>query len=162
MRIFYVHKYVWRKLKKKKLIFSTNQICDVWRVVVRISYEIRAANFPNNWHKGIQIYVNPNDGLCKAEKAWTEYKFSFFTWSFFMRFVFFMNIPYKPAQSAAWTEDKNTFYAAERQRSESKCDILWYFYSRYTIYSASFFVNKNKSAWDYFLFATSKGRKKGT
>jgi hypothetical protein len=121
----------WKKKQNFKAHFlqlDKKDLCNVWRegakkVVVRSSYEIRAANFPphNNWHKSIQIYVNPNDGLCKAEKAWTEYKFSFFTWSFYMRLVFFMNIPYEPAQSGFFPstgEDrgKRIFMQQKRER----------------------------------------------
>lgn len=73
-----------------------------------------------------------------------------------------MNIPYEPAQSAAACDEgqKFIFYAAERQKTLSECDILWYSYSRYAIHFASFYVNKNKSAWDYFLFATATREQK--
>lgn len=38
------------------------------------SSQRRVKSFAADWHKSIQMYVNPNDGLCKS---WTEYKFSF-------------------------------------------------------------------------------------
>lgn len=53
----------WKLQGKLAFLIIEKSVCG------EFLWEIRAANFPNNWHKSIRMYVNPNDGLCKAEKG---------------------------------------------------------------------------------------------
>lgn len=83
---------------------------------------------------------------------------------FYMRFAFLwiFHINLHTTVCCLRWGTKRYFYAAERRRSASKCVIFWYFYSRYVIHFASLCANKNESAWDYFLFASSIGEEKGS
>lgn len=120
----------WRHLSILKLSESISHI------VAAFSRAGEGKSISADWHKSIQMYVNPNDGLCKS---WTEYKFSFCTRSPEFLWIFFVE------PHTGQTYPLLCVAEAKGMDGRSECDICKYSIMPSTlvclIHSTRFYVN---------------------